>query len=448
VKQPPAGDAEAIISAIERDGQQPLRAMIEIADRCNEVCVHCYQEQGRKGEMDTAQLKAVIDELAEMGILVLTISGGEATLRRDFLEIMGHARDRGFVLRLFTNGLTMTRQLAEALHELAVDVVEISLYSHRAEVHDFVTGVPGSFERTVAGIRHLREVGVAVHVKTNVMRVNEDELDDYVRFAESLDVTYAFDPDVLSPREYESLEPAVLDRSAEAARRLRSDPRFGSEPRLAKIPLEQRPLCGAGESILIEPNGDVRPCVVLPMSLGSATEAGGVRGSRQSEVRQQLSSLRWADVHGCRDCVLSPHCHRCHAQALAEVGDALAPYPSACDSARDHYARFEELAHVRVRGERGLGPYRLVSHGQLEEIAHRITAEDDARAARMGWVRRAEGAMPLPEAQVRPGQLVQLRRPGARRARPLEVPGADRDVPRTVPTPTPSPTSSMADRRN
>ena len=75
------GSAGAILRSFEAKGIA-TRAMVEMSDRCNEVCVHCYQLQGQKGEMDTAQLKSVIDELAEMGVLVLTLSGGEATLRR------------------------------------------------------------------------------------------------------------------------------------------------------------------------------------------------------------------------------------------------------------------------------------------------------------------------------------------------------------------------------
>ena len=96
----PRDRAELMLMELEERSGKPLRAMLEISDRCNEVCVHCYQVQGQKGEMSTEQLKALIDELAAMGVLMLTISGGEATLRSDFIELLEHARAKAFAVRL------------------------------------------------------------------------------------------------------------------------------------------------------------------------------------------------------------------------------------------------------------------------------------------------------------------------------------------------------------
>ena len=91
----------ALVSKLAGE-ETPLSAMIEIADRCNEKCVHCYQVQGQKGEMTTEEIFGVLDELAEMGVLFLTISGGEATLRKDFLDIVAYARKKKFAVKLFT----------------------------------------------------------------------------------------------------------------------------------------------------------------------------------------------------------------------------------------------------------------------------------------------------------------------------------------------------------
>jgi radical SAM protein with 4Fe4S-binding SPASM domain len=423
-----------MLARIEEQTGKPLRAMIEVSDRCNEVCLHCYQVQGQKGEMSTEQLKSVLDELARMGVLILTISGGEATLRHDFIELLEHMRKLGFAVRLFTNGLTMTRELALEMKRLAVHVVEISLYSHRAEVHDVVTGVKGSFERTVAGIRHLAELGVDVHVKTPLMRINEDDRDAYIDFVKDLGATFAFDHTQLLPREDGDRETERLARSqhcyeevslADQAERPIFQP-GELPPRGTGSGLEAM-LCGAGDSVHLEPNGELRPCTMLQVSLGHARD--GIAHARETnEVLHAMRALSWRDAHGCRSCALAGDCGRCHAAALAEVGDALAPYPSACANARSNYrVRTGHVARIDATPGRAasLGPYAASpARGAhcFETIEDVVTPDDEALAVRLGWVRREGGPAAAPGPAVSPGQLVQLRRPGARKARALQLP--------------------------
>lgn len=417
--------AEEIVSRLERASGKPLRAMIEVSDRCNEVCVHCYQEQGKKGEMSTAEIKGVMDELATLGVLLLTISGGEATLRKDFLELVAHARARNFAVRVFTNGMTMTEALANELARLAVQTVEISLYSHRAEMHDFVTGVPGSFEKTVAGIRHLRTAGVDVHIKTPTMSVNEHELDSYIEFVSALGSTYSVDAGALMPREGGNLLPLAFNRSEATFVRIQHDPKL-TPRKIAPLPQKplSSPLCGAGANVHVEPNGELRPCTMLELNLGSAI-GEGVGAARESKTFSELTALRWSDVHGCRDCDLRAYCSRCHAAAIAEAGDALAPYPTACAKARSRYEVDENVTPLVIsrdgRGE-NLGPYRRISAHAFETIDDFVTTQDDALAIRLAWVRRAQ-LQSQPVAHAAPGALVQIRRPGARRGRIERIPG-------------------------
>jgi radical SAM protein with 4Fe4S-binding SPASM domain len=419
---------DVLLSMLERQSGQPLRAMIEISDRCNEVCVHCYQEQGTKGEMTTDQIKSVMDELAQMGVLVLTISGGEATLRPDFLELLRHARSRAFAIRLFTNGLTMTRELATELHNLAVHVVEISLYSHRADVHDFVTGVPRSFERTTAGIRYLSELGVDVHVKSPMMGVNEAEIDALRAFVASLGASsFAMDPTPMMPREGGDRAPERFTRTQRTYETQLASLLLpgkvqppGAKPRAPN----HGQLCGAGATLHIEPNGELRPCTMLDLKLGNALE--GVAAAREhDEATKAIRALDWQNLPGCRRCELAAVCARCHAAALAEVGDALAPYPSACEDARSTYrVRTGEPVEI-IAGDRAsleVGPYQHVAGSTFRTIAYAIEEHDDALAEQLGWTRRPNGGLPSPGAKVRPGDLVQLRRPGSKRTRTLQVP--------------------------
>jgi radical SAM protein with 4Fe4S-binding SPASM domain len=417
--------AVALLDRLEAESGMPLRAMLEISDRCNEVCAHCYQVQGQKGELTTGQWRSVLDQLAAQGVLLLTISGGEATLRPDFLDILAHARARNFVVRLYTNGLTMTAELAAALRELSVLDVEISLYATHAETHDFVTGVPGSFERTLAGVRHLRAAGVPVTLKTVVMNVNQAEIAGYAEFAASVDAQFRLDAGGLMPREGGDLFPQALDPDEAAqvdvlrAYELTNPHAQGRQP-------EDELLCGAAHSLHVEPNGELRPCTMLDVKLGHVLEAGAFAGFH-SPAAEDMRALRWGDVHGCRECDLGCYCTRCFAAARAESGDALGPYPSACKGARRAFKARHPDTDLKIVAQVGrdadLGPYRATDAGVFETIDDRVTPRDHELALKLDWTRHSELGKPAPQLAVRPGELIQIRRPGRKAPRLERVPG-------------------------
>jgi radical SAM protein with 4Fe4S-binding SPASM domain len=393
---------------------RPISAMLELADRCNEVCVHCYQVQGQKGELATDDWRKILDELADLGVLFLVLSGGEVTLRKDFLDLVAYARSKRFATKIYTNGLTMTPALARRLAELGVFEVQISLYSTKAEVHDWVTRVPGSFDKSVAGIRALREVGIAVVMKSPMTQFNLAERAAYQALAAELDVDFTLDPQV-DAREDGTLDPQAFRLSMEQYREVLEDlatpdPEVGDAPILER---QQGAPCGAcAGNIHVEANGELRPCTLLDVPVGNAVTDGIARAYETHPDALAIRALTWADLHGCRDCDLQPYCGRCYANAKREGGDALGPYAGACQKAKVHY----ELLHgVRLDdlADEDVGPYRRLEGHRFEAFEDRLTEEDRARREAMPWaLQRPDDSPPLASA----GQLVQLRRPGARRA--------------------------------
>ena len=84
----------------QRVGGMPHAAFIQLSDRCNHACEHCYQVHGKRGELETAEVKALLDDLAASGVLFVTFSGGEVTLRPDLLQLIEYARSLRFAVRL------------------------------------------------------------------------------------------------------------------------------------------------------------------------------------------------------------------------------------------------------------------------------------------------------------------------------------------------------------
>src|SRR5688572_6843506 len=129
----------------------PLSVHIDLTMRCNERCIHCYRVIERRPELTTAELKALLEEVAQAGTLYLTFSGGEVFLRKDLFELIEHARRLHFDVRLKSNALRVTPEKAARLGALGVRQVDISIYSADPAVHDGITKVPGSLERSLEG---------------------------------------------------------------------------------------------------------------------------------------------------------------------------------------------------------------------------------------------------------------------------------------------------------
>jgi radical SAM protein with 4Fe4S-binding SPASM domain len=395
---------EALGRSFGRSSTSALSAMVEVADRCNEACVHCYQVQGQKGELTTEQLKAVFDELAALGVLLLTISGGEPTLRKDFLQLVTYARQLKFAVKIYSNGLKITRELAQELGRLAVQEVQLSLYSDRAELHDQVTRVNGSFDKTVAAARHLREAGVNVVLKTPLMRANADRVKEYTSFVTSLGADYSFDRN-LCLREDGSAEPRSVE--IDAAAYVAVTRQFSKRTERKQGSLADRPCGACSRNVHVEPNGELRPCAQWAVPTGNALEEGVAQAWRTNGKALAIRELTWAALPACRRCDLRSYCSRCFAQAQLEVGDARSPYENACQRARWEYeARHGHALEIEVTsGSASIGPYRQISEHHFVREDYEQSSADEALLAENQWLRdpRSEGKSEL-------GHLVQLRR--------------------------------------
>ena len=141
----------------------PLVGSLEVTERCNLSCVHCYinlpaGDQGaRKRELNAVEIYDILDQIVEEGCLWLLLTGGEPFVRPDFLEIYTYAKKKGLLITLFTNGTTITPRIADHLAEWRPFAIEITLYGHSQETYERVTGVQDSYERCRRGIELLQE---------------------------------------------------------------------------------------------------------------------------------------------------------------------------------------------------------------------------------------------------------------------------------------------------
>lgn len=174
----------------------PLNVQMDVTYRCHERCVHCYLDHDDHGEMSAAEIMDVLDQLAEAGVFYLAISGGEVFMRKDFFRILEYARSLLFCVRIKTTATMIRAKEADRLAELGLQSVQVSIYSHRPEVHDAITKVPGSLKRSLAGIRLLRDRGIKIVIANVLMRQNLQDYPGVVALAEEMGATYNIDPTV------------------------------------------------------------------------------------------------------------------------------------------------------------------------------------------------------------------------------------------------------------
>ncbi len=168
----------------------PLRMDLALTFRCQNDCIHCYAGGPHETpELATEQWKQVIDKLSEVGVFIVTFTGGEPTLRDDLPELLRYAQQKGIVTGLITNGRRLKdASFVEVLENSGLDFVQVTLESRKPAIHDVMTGAVGSWAETVEGIRNAAKSQIYVSTNTTLSKRNADDFLSTVDFIKSLGV--------------------------------------------------------------------------------------------------------------------------------------------------------------------------------------------------------------------------------------------------------------------
>jgi radical SAM protein with 4Fe4S-binding SPASM domain len=346
----------------------PFLIVWNFTKQCNLRCKHCYENAGPKpapDELTTEEAKRAIDEFANAGVVALSFSGGEPLVRKDFFEVAKYAAEKEFYVSVASNGTLITKEAAQKMKDTGVQYVEISLDGFE-KIHDEFRGVPGSWKRAVEGVKNCVEVGLDTCAATTVTHYNLKEIPKLVEFIEKdlhakRFIAFNFIPvsrgreivdQDLTPKEREELldslysklidDHSKLDTFSTAPQYSVTSHKFAFGPvvathftdRAAAEMLKGRTKsltefiggCGAGRLYCgIEPNGDVEPCVFVPIKVGNIREQSLVDIWRNSLV---LKQIRNRDLFkGCGKCEYKYICGGCRARAYAYFNDLQGPDP-------------------------------------------------------------------------------------------------------------------------
>jgi radical SAM protein with 4Fe4S-binding SPASM domain len=315
----------------------PLTVQLDLTYRCNERCVHCYLDHDDHGEMTASEYKKLLDELAQAGVLFLTLSGGEIMLRKDFFEILEYARALMFSVKLKTNGVLIRKREAARLRELAVESVQISVYSHRAEVHDAITLLPGSLARSIEAARFLKSQGLQVTLADVLMRQNHQDYSGVKALAAEIGVRFMLDPTITPMMDGDrsilslNVNQDVLQKAFRDEGLVGNVEEFCSTPNGASADDMESFPCSAGHTFCyVSPYGDVYPCVQFPLPSGNVRRSRFLDIWNHSPQLNEVREIHLGDLPSCSQCVHGTTCTRCPGLAFLE-GNMRGPSTQDCE---------------------------------------------------------------------------------------------------------------------
>jgi AdoMet-dependent heme synthase len=331
------GAADVLAERAQRRAS-PVTVTFQVTDRCNYDCVHCYQEHTAEAELSTDEIFDILGQLADAGVLFLTLMGGEVFMRPDADAILARAHELGFAIKLLTTGHHIHERRADRLAALRPLQVDMSLYAASRHIHDGVTRQAGSWERTCRAARLLIERRVPVLLKAPVMEANAGDLEALATLATDLGASYSFDAKVTG-MESGDQEPVGLRMRDETLAGFYRSPRIDEylatsfadfDPESELRPLDHTPCRAGQQAVSINPQGQVWPCNALPLPVGDLRRQSFVEIWHGSPELDEVRDLRWAKIAECNRCPLRSYCQRCHGMALLEQGEIAGPSLEAC----------------------------------------------------------------------------------------------------------------------
>jgi MoaA/NifB/PqqE/SkfB family radical SAM enzyme len=330
----------------------PFSGSISPTHRCNLRCIHCYlgphssSRPVNSGELNTGQIRSLLDEVTEAGCLFLLITGGEPLLRKDFPEIYRHAKGNGLVPTIFTNGTLITESVAELFREFPPYSIEISLYGATASTYEKITGVKGSYELCMRGIQLLLTNGINVQLKTMLMTLNSHEFFAIEETAKNIGVRFRFDAALFSCLNGDKTPLSFRVSPEDAVQKEFSDPvrcRNWKDHVMHRkdSPVEEDLyICGAGSSTFhIDPYGNLHPCLMTDTIRYNLSAGNFLSG--WYNIQRQIREKKTREGFPCKGCNKVMYCNYCPAFFLLENGKE--------DSCSEYLCRLGSLRYHRLQ---------------------------------------------------------------------------------------------------
>ena len=320
--------------------RQPEGVTFELTYGCNLRCVHCFNPTHRAlpHELTTREILTILDQLAELGVLTVTFTGGELSIRPDLAEILRHTRHRGLLIRILTNATRVTPDLISLLQEVGAEEICVSIYGATAPTYEHMTGTPRSYAQFHQGLTLLSMANLPVVVRMPVTTINQYEIHACQDLAEGLGFKfqYCFD---LTPTVEGNMAPLQYRLPPETKIRLDQEmlPEWGTA-QIEDVCSASGPFieCACGKSrFAITPYGEMNLCTAFPIPRYNL-RTGSVKAGWEI-LKHTVDQAQPNQRYECPTCEVRPYCRQGRNDAWLETGDMSSCLP--------HYKEWAELEH-------------------------------------------------------------------------------------------------------
>lgn len=348
--------------------QRVIKAQLELTYRCNLHCRHCYTDPYNSKEffpreLTLDEIHRLLDEMQQLGVVWLNLTGGDIFMHPHFFEIYETAYRKGFLLQLYTNGTLFSKAIIERLRHMPPFTIDISCHSVTEESFDWFTQVSGSFHVFIRGLEMLRDSGLPLTLKTKAMNWNRDQMPAIKKFVESFGQEFGFTTS-LSPRLNGDLSSLTYRVAPDDVAALDGDQsatdvdegRCGISADLFAPTTDRLYRCGCGtNTIHINAWGELGTCTLQYERRVSLREHSLMDAIEI--LFQEIRGMRYESESPCRTCEVHTFCDKKPSDARWECGTAEAPIPYDCDVAlaRAQTSLHQTLIHPLRRIHKDVG---------------------------------------------------------------------------------------------
>lgn len=320
---------------------------IEIISKCNERCVHCYIPHDNKlSNIEPDLFYDVLEQCKNMRLLHLTLSGGEPMLHKNFCNFLRKCKEYDFSVNVLSNLTLLNNEIIKEMKMNPLLGVQVSLYSMNSHIHDDITQMRGSFEKTKNAILKLVENDIPLQISCPILKQNKDCYDDVNKWAKKHKIHVGDDYGIIAKYNHTtqnlSCRLSINEIKEVINDKVANDSKYLEQMELAakkkKNITSNDFVCSiCHSSICIADNGNVYPCAGWQDYIVGNVKENSLKDIWDNSERvQYLRGLRNQDFPKCIQCTDKEFCTRCMVRNANEnpKGDPLVVNEFFCNIAK------------------------------------------------------------------------------------------------------------------